>query len=348
MFGMIGVLAGGLNKLFCIPLSMKIHDGDKEIKKWDAKHAEKIHESHVTRIIRDASQVARVLGKSLLLLDAYYLSVPALLALSEEAKNCGRSLISIVARAKRNAIAYEKPIRKPGRGRPPVKGKSVKLMDLWRDSKTFRAKTTIRMYGKTEAVSFIFRDLLWGKGHYQMLRFVVAQTSASNPIILACTDLSLAPEQILRLYSYRFKIECCFFNLKHTIAGFAYHFWSIAMPKLNRFAKSGTDLLESVSTAREKKLIAAAFRATERYVMAACIAVGLLQICSVLFAHEINASPIRWLRTKTNAIPSEPSTAAYLRKSIFYHFAFSADFSIIRFIKQLQGCHEPSRHTEVA
>jgi hypothetical protein len=231
MAGMIGVLAGSIGKLFCIPLSMKIHDGDKEIQKWDAEPEEAKLESHVVRIIRDASQAAKQLGKSLLLLDAYYLSVPALLALQEEADACGRELISIVVRAKRNVTAYEKPVRKPGRGRPPIKGKRVKLMDLWCECKAERVQTTVMMYGKEESVSFISRDLLWGKKHYQTLRFVVAQVSGSGPIILACTDLSLSPQQILQLYSYRFKIECSFFNLKHTIAGFAYRFWSIATPK---------------------------------------------------------------------------------------------------------------------
>ena len=336
MFGMIGVLAGDIGKLFCIPLSIKIHDGDKEILKWDAEPAEAKHESHVVRIIRDASQAAKQLGKSLLILDAYYLSVPALVALQEEIKAAGQELISVVVRAKRNATAYEKPVRKPGRGRPPKKGESVKLLDLWGNSKDTRVQTTIMMYGKEESVSFISCDLLWGKTHYQMLRFVIAQISGSNPIILASTDLSLSPEQILRLYSYRFKIECCFFNLKHTIAGFAYRFWSIAMPKLNRFAKSGTDVLDAVSDAREKKLIIATFHATQRYLMTACIAVGLLQICSLLFADEINASPLRWLRTKTNVIPSEASTADFMRKIIFKHFGSASNFSIIRLIQQLQ------------
>jgi hypothetical protein len=335
MFGIVGVLAGGLGKLFCIPLSAKIHDGDKEIQKWDAEPSEAKRESHVVRIIRDASQAARELGKCRLLLDAYFLSVPALRALAEEAKTCGRELIDIVARAKQNATGYEMPARKPGRGRPPQKGAKVKLMDLWADSEAARSHTKVVMYGKKESISFISRDLLWGKGHYQMLRFVVAQKSGSMPIILASTDLNLSPEQILRLYSYRFKIEVSFFNLKHTVAGFAYRFWSAAMPKLNRFAKSGADALESVSIARDKKLIASAFHAIQNYVSVACVALGLLQVCSLLFAGEINASPLRWLRTKTCAFPSEASTADYLRKIFFKHIASASNFSIFRFIRRL-------------
>ncbi len=87
---------------------------------------------------------------------------------------------------------------------------------------------------------------------------------------------------------------------------------------------------------RDKKLITAAFRAVQNYVSTACIALGLLQVSCLMFADEINASPLRWLRTKSNAIPSEASTADYLRKIIFKRFPFSSNFDLIRFIKQLQ------------
>jgi len=89
MFGMIGVLAGGIGKLFCVPLSIKIHDGDYPILRWDAETEEQpepVRESHVVRIIKDACECAKQMGKSILLLDAYYLSVAALGALLEEEK----------------------------------------------------------------------------------------------------------------------------------------------------------------------------------------------------------------------------------------------------------------------
>jgi hypothetical protein len=181
--------------------------------------------------------------------------------------------------------------------------------------------------------------LLWGKKHYQLLRFVVAQISGSSPIILASNDLTLLPEQMIRLYSYRFKIECCFFNLKNTIAGFSYRFWSSAMPKLNRYAPKTSNSLDSVVKDNDKRLIAAAFRATQGYVMTACIAVGMLQICSLRFADEINASPLRWLRTRTNSIPSEATTADFMRKTIFRLFGENTDLTIIRIISQLQRSH---------
>ena len=55
MFGAIGVLAGNIDKLFCIPLSVMIHGGDYLIKQWPDKEA--IDESHVIRTIRDAFHV---------------------------------------------------------------------------------------------------------------------------------------------------------------------------------------------------------------------------------------------------------------------------------------------------
>jgi hypothetical protein len=336
MFGMVGVLAGNIGKLFCIPLSVKIHDGDERIRQWNGEIPETQSESHVVRIIRDACRCAVQLGKSILLLDAYYLTVPALSALAEETCKAGRELLGIVVRAKKNARAYELPVRKPGRGRPPIKGKSVKLMQLWSDNPNGLTQATIPMYGKNEAVSFLSRDLLWGPKHYQLLRFVIACIDGGKPVILATNDLSLTPVQIIRLYSYRFKVECAFFQLKHIIAGFAYRFWSAATPKLNRYARSGTDPLDTVNREKDINLILGAFRATQGYVMMACFALGLLQIISLRFAGEMNASPLRWLRTRTNPVPSEATTADFVRKSLFKRFGSSCGLDIIRFIMQFQ------------
>jgi hypothetical protein len=74
--------------------------GDMQLHKWDAELA-KSDESHVVRIIRDAGHAVKQLEKSILLLDAYYLSVPALVALAEESAKAG-SLLNIVVRAKKN------------------------------------------------------------------------------------------------------------------------------------------------------------------------------------------------------------------------------------------------------
>jgi hypothetical protein len=334
MFGAIGVLAGSLGKLFCIPLSMRIHDGDAQIKQWADSDA--APQSHVVRIIHEAGQIALYLGRSIFVLDRYYLSVPGLTAWLEEEAKAGRSLLSLVMRAKGNPTAYAEPVQKTGRGRPRKKGEKVKVGDLFESCRDAFTQARVTLYGKEETITYLCRDLLWGQKLYRKLRFVLVTCGDTKSIFIS-TDLTLSPEQIIRLYGYRFKIECCFRELKQVLAGFAYRFWTSSMPKLNRFAKSGTDPLQTVTHEKDKTRILAAFTAVERFVMTSCIALGLLQICSLRFASEINASPFRWLRTHSNRIPSEATTAHFMRKSIFHCSAFSSVLPIFRFISERQS-----------
>ena len=334
MFGAVGVLAGNMGKLFCIPLSIRIHDGDAQINEWSKPGIKS--ESHVVRIIRDGSRAAKGLQRSIMLLDRYYLSVPALTALIEEEAAAGKPLLSLVMRAKRNPVAYEEPVRKPQRGRPPLKGKKIKVESLFESCKDNFVPAQVELYGKEETVLYLCRDLLWGKKLYQKLRFVLVLHGSIKAIFVS-TDLTLSPEQIIRLYGYRFKIECCFRELKQVIAGFAYRFWTTAMPKLNKYAKSGIDPLEAVTCSKAKKRISLAYKAIHGFVMASCIALGLLQICSLRFSDEINENHFRWLRTRTSLVPSEATTACFMGKLIFRMFALRPDLGIIHFILQRQS-----------
>jgi len=338
MFGALGVLIGNGAKLFCTPISMTIQDGDKRIRHWLDSNA--TQDSHVVRIIRQACYAAKLFGSSILLLDRYFLTVPALRAWLEEEKlaNCQ---LTIVTKAKSNAVAYEKPAVKSGRGRPPKKGRAVKLSNLFDSFAPEFTQTVVKMYGETESISYLCKDLLWGKGLYCQLRFVLVKYGNTQSI-LVCTNAKLTPEQIIRLYSYRFKIESCFREFKQVMAGLAYHFWSKAMPKLNRFAK-WVEPLDAVRDDKDKSLIVSTFTAIERFVMMACIAMGLLQICSLRFSHTINASSMRWLRTQSNKIPSEATTADFLRKSFFRMFHLLPDLPIFRLIQCVQSETKQSR-----
>ena len=334
MFGAIGVLAGNTNKLFCIPLSVLIHGGDYQIKQW--ADIEAADESHVVRTIRDAFRTAEALkNRAIILLDRYYLTKPALFALLEETQRVGSQMLSIVTRAKLNFTAYTQPIPNP-RGRPRKKGAAVKLNDIIQLFGHKFIKETVVLYGKEEKISYYSIDLLWGQQLYQELRFVIICGIGVDPTILVSTDLRLSPVQIMQLYGYRFKIECCFRELKHSIAGFSYRFWSRAMQKLDRYAKSGTDPLAKVTNENDKKLISSTFDAIQGFVMLGCIAQGLLQIGALRFYESINASPIRWLRTRTNIVPSEATTADFVRKSLFFMFRFLPALPIVQIIRQFQ------------
>jgi len=335
MFGAIGILLGNANKLFCAPLSMRIHDGNETVGRWAGDPL--AEDSHVVRVIREACRVASFIEPSILLLDRYFLTVPALRTLAAAEKEYGHSLVTIVTKAKKNAVAYEKPAVRVGRGRPAKKGAALKLQTMFRTHQREFKQTTVNIYGKKAKVSFLSKDLLWGAGLYRELRFILVKMDGAESILVS-TDTTMPPETVIELYALRFKIESCFRELKQVVAGFAYHFWSSAMPKLNRFACNDLmrQQLDNVWDDRQKSAIVNAFKAIEGFAMFACITIGLPQMGALRFSSQINGRAFRWLRTRSNKTPSEATTADFLRKTIFCGFYFPPDLGIARFIKELQ------------
>jgi len=49
-----------------------------------------------------------------------------------------------------------------------------------------------------------------------------------------CSDLTLSTQDIIRSYSYRFKIEVSFKVLKHLMGVFFYRFWTTAWPRIDK------------------------------------------------------------------------------------------------------------------
>lgn len=124
MFGGLGILAGSIRNWACIPLSFKFHDGLQVSKDWKGLSYEEpslMASSHVVQMVEDAYQAACTFGNSLLLLDRYFLYVPALKKL-ESLNKSGSVKMEIITKAKKSCTAYKKPEpKKPGRGRPAKK-----------------------------------------------------------------------------------------------------------------------------------------------------------------------------------------------------------------------------------
>ena len=208
--------------------------------------------------------------------------------------------------------------------------KDIKIIDSFK-------KTTITIYGKEQEVSYYCINLLWGQKLYQELRFVLVSYNGINSILVS-TDLMLNAETIIRLYSYRFKIECTFRELKQVIGAFSYQFWCKSMPKLNRFKKkTEIDSIDKIEDQKVKERILSTLNAIEMYVMCSCIAIGLLQIIALSFsATELSNKFFRYLRTPSKEIVSEATVACYLRKNIFRIMAKNAGLSITKIIKNKQ------------
>jgi hypothetical protein len=234
LFGALGILAGNTAKQYSLLISVSLHEGISFLNKWFFGN-EYNEESHVVKMIREAVKTAEHLGNSILLLDRLYLTRPMLETLNKQ------ELVCAVTKAKSNAIGYYDPKPKTGRGAKPKKGEAVKITEFFTLKTAEFVTKTMTLYRKEKEVKYYCADLLWGQGLYQKLRFVLTEMDGMKSILVS-TDLTLEPEQIIRLYCYRFKIECSFRELKQTVAGFSYRFWSKAMPKSTNIKTTPTTL----------------------------------------------------------------------------------------------------------
>lgn len=336
LFGAISILVGDSRKWFGLPLFMNLQDGIQTILGWTNTDTDPEPSSHVVQMIEQGFEAAKSFGQALLLLDRYFMSVPALKQL--QACHSGSEVrMDLVTKAKSNVVAYERPAaKKPGRGRPPKKGKAIKLKELFTTRTADFQTATLPLYGEEKEVQFLVLDLLWGQGWYQELRFVLVVHQGRCSILMS-TDLSLAATDIIRLYGYRFKIECTFREMKQVTGAFSYRFWSKSMPKLNRFLKKeAAHPLEAVKDEQDRRRIEQTIQAIEGFVMCQCIAMGLLQLIALRFSGRTPALFFRYLRTPSHAVVSEATVAAYLRKSIFRLFVQNPHLSITKIIKSKQ------------
>jgi len=339
LFGVVGLLIGNQAHKFCVPVSAQIQNGASIIRNFSKEN--KTDESHVVQMINQGCQITSLLQhQSVIVLDRYFLTAPALAALATFKKENPTSKIAIVTRAKINATANDKPISKEkrGRGRPALLGPKIKLKDLFvTQTEKFQTVKAV-LYGQSVDVSYLCVNLLWDKD--TQLRYVLV-TYKGKQSILVCSDLSMDPLTIIELYGIRQKIEVTFKSLNQTIGGFDYHFWNKQMPKLDRYRKKDTpDPIEAIDDEKVQKSIQTTLKAIEGYVTMSCIANGLLQIISNLFTPELTQCPLRWLRTPNVSAPSEATVSDILRRKIlmgfFAGFKNSSFFPIIAIIRAKQ------------
>lgn len=320
-WGAVGMLIGSMASPFCIPLSLKIHQGLTHVN--DEKTETKDNEKLGTRIVQMALDFAiRHQSPCILVLDAFFPGAGVfLLAGTVWSISDQRPLLTLIIRAKKNVVGYfeaEQPEIRPV-GRPKKYGEKVKLSELF-DNKELFSQAECTIYSNVETVSIYAINLLW-KPTKGLIRFVLAVTSR-GPIILMCSDLTQDPVAALELYCTRIRVETMFDMLKNVMSVFQYRFWTQKLPRHSRKPKKNKDLKKPKSEDLEK--VQCCFAAYERFVMLGGIALGLLQLISLKFKDSIWKEFQGFLRTKSRNLPSERTVKSVVGNLLirdFFSFA---------------------------
>ena len=248
--------------------------------------------------------------------DAYY----AAGKFARHLLNAGHHLVS---RVRSNAVAFFPPPSNPRvkrRGRPRLYGRKTKLRHWFRLKARFQTVRLALYDDRQVNLRYFSRDLLW-RPLGQLVRFVWVIHPHRGRLILLCTDLTMTPLDILRLYAWRFKIEAGFWQAIHTVGAYAYHFWMRAMTPLRR--GDGNQHLHRKSP-KYRQQVRRKFAAYQRHIQIGLIAQGLLQYLALSFRRVAWNNFNSYIRTaKTHLPPSEWVVAQALRHTWPHFLRFS-------------------------
>jgi len=207
----------------------------------------------------------------------------------------------LVTRVRINAVAYlpAPPPRRKRRGRRKVYGHKIKLRRWFGGPKAF-VQAPSPVYGeKGVTLRYYSHDLFW-RQLGRVGRFVWVDHPQRGRMVLLCTDLTLEPMEILRLYGWRFKIEVSFKQAIHTVGAYAYHFWMQDMTPIRRGSGKQHVHRKSESYRQHLRRKLAAY---ERHIQLGLIAQGRMQYLALNFRRLTWFNFHTYIRT---AAPQKP------------------------------------------
>ena len=296
----VAMLAGALGTIFAVPLAARIHEGVK-------------FNNRDKRTLLDKMVL---LINSLGLRAPFYFVADAYYATGKIIRGLLKTGSHLVSRVKKNAVAYEQPPKIEGakpRGRPRKYGKKIKLRSMFNELESMQEAPSPAYGEKNVTLRFCFRDLLWRPVGI-LIRFVAVIHPTRGMILLMSTDTNLAPVEIIRIYSLRFKIELSFKQALRVIGTYGYHFWMAAMTPIGRV--SGNQHLHKKSQAY-RDAVRRKIGAYHCHIQLGIIAQGLLQYLSSAFPQTVWSAFGSWIRTiRPGLCPSEPVTAMAMRNAL--------------------------------
>jgi hypothetical protein len=305
-FGFICLLVGSLRTALALPLQGELHEGVEQIRPG-LPFAGKLA-TLITRMAHLGLEKARQIAcPCYLVLDAYYSVGPVFRILRDALDDQGQRLVHVIVRAKSNYVAYmchQAPNKKT------EEDKKVPLREIFDFPKMF-TEGKLNLYGEAKIIRYCCVDLFW-KPVGEVIRFVCV-IDGDKRFILMCSDLDLAPTEIITIYSYRFKIEVMFLALKHLLGAFCYHFWTKSLPRLGKVK----DFDYSRLTPAELAKCDLAIEAIERFVNLCAITLGLLQYLALTMSSKVWQNYRGWLRTYPAELPSERVVQSVLQAEFF-------------------------------
>ena len=297
----VSVLVSAAATFVAVPLSARIHEGlvfsNRDQRTLPKKFLSLVEALGITEPVY-------------LVADAYYACRTMALGLIQ----AGSHLIS---RLRNTCVAFE-PIPptegKRKRGRPRLYGRKIHLFTLFEQSDDRWTTAASPVYGEQDArIRYLCLDLLW-RPIRRVARFVLVDHPDRGRIVFLCTDLSLHPIEIIRLYGLRFKIELSFKQAVRTLGAYGYHFWMRTMDKIG--SRSGDQYLHR-KTDQYRDAIRRKLAAYHRFIQIALISQGVLQCIATTTPALVWSSFGSWLCTIRPGIPpSELVVMIALRHSL--------------------------------
>lgn len=216
-WGIVGLVCKHTIRFICFPILAVLIPGNVKQQQWisgpQGTRKMNFWDASLAAIYELQSYLPAFI-KLRVVADAYFSKVPFIQGLRAKC-------IHLISRLRKNAKGWDKfvpppPEQKKKPGRPRKKGKEWKLADL---IKHFPTETVdVWLYGKIKTIQFVVRDV-YLRDYAEMVRVVVIKT-ATAPMLLLSTDLSLSAKQIIEIYGSRFSIELTIRDLKQHF-GFA-------------------------------------------------------------------------------------------------------------------------------